>query len=402
MRKVMTENTSAKNEVPEKIWNPSFISVFIANMLMFMGQQMMNTLVAKYAKSLGAAPVIVGMVTSSFAYTALLFKIFAAPAIDTFNKKYILVGAMIVMATSYMGYSISRSIPVLFASRLLQGAGQAFSATCCLALATDTLPPDRLGAGISYFSLAQVICQSIGPSIGLALSRKLGYSVTFMIGAATMVCAAVMASRIKTHFTRTKKYRLTISNLFAKEAILPSVLMFLLCMSYYNITTFLVIYAEERNAGTHIGYFFTVYAITLLFTRPLIGKFGDKHGLVKVFIPAMCCFSAAFFLLSFSSNIWMFLLAAFISAFGYGACQPSVQTLCMKCVPKEKRGAGSSTNYIGQDLGNIIGPIIAGAIAEHFGYSVMWRVMIIPVIIALIIVVFYREKINHAGENLSS
>ena len=100
-----------RTEPQDKIWNKSFTSIFIANMLMFMGQQMMNTLVAKYANTLGAAPVMIGVVTSSFAYTALIFKIFSAPAIDTFNKKYILVGAMIVMAMSYAGYSISTTIP---------------------------------------------------------------------------------------------------------------------------------------------------------------------------------------------------------------------------------------------------------------------------------------------------
>ncbi len=399
MRKTTTIDNcrTEEDKLPDKIWNASFISVFIASMLMFMGQQMMNTIVAKYANHLGAAPVTVGFVTSSFAYTALLFKIFAAPAIDTFNKRHILIGAMLVMAVSYVGYGLSGSIPVLLTSRLLQGAGQAFSATCGLALATDTLPPDRLGTGISYFSLAQVICQSIGPSIGLALSRTIGYNYTFMIGAMIMICAVLAANKIKNKFTRTKRYKITFNNLIAKEAILPAVLMFLLCMAYYNITTFLVIYAEERNAGTYIGYFFTVYAVTLLFARPFMGKFGDRHGLVKILVPAMFCFAAAFMLISYATNIWLFLLAAFVSAFGYGACQPSVQTLCMKCVPKDKRGAGSSTNYIGQDLGNLVGPIVAGTLASRLGYDVMWRVMIIPVAMALVIVIIYRERITHAG-----
>jgi MFS family permease len=209
-----------------------------------------------------------------------------------------------------------------------------------------------------------------------------------------MVSAAFAASRIKTNFHQVKKYRITFNSLIAKEAVIPAVLMFLLCMSYYNITTFLVIYAEERGAGNHIGYFFTVYAVTLLFTRPILGILGDKQGLVKVIVPAMCFFAAAFLLISLAVNIWMFLLAAFISAFGYGACQPAVQTLCMKSVPQEKRGAGSSTNYIGQDLGNLVGPVIAGIAAEHFGYAVMWRVMIIPVIAALGIVIVFRERIN--------
>ena len=92
------------------------------------------------------------------------------------------------------------------------------------------------------------------------------------------------------------------------------------------------------------------------------------------------------------------MLAAFVSAFGYGACQPSVQTLCMKCVPKEKRGAGSSTNYIGQDLGNLVGPLIAGSLAGRFGYAAMWRIMIIPVALALLIVLVFRNSIHSAGQ----
>lgn len=386
-----------RTEPQDKIWNKSFTSIFIANMLMFMGQQMMNTLVAKYANTLGAAPVMIGVVTSSFAYTALIFKIFSAPAIDTFNKKYILVGAMTVMAMSYAGYSISTTIPVLMVSRLLQGAGQAFSATCCLALATDALPQSKLGMGISIFSLAQVICQSIGPSIGLFLARSIGYHYTFVIGSCTMLVAAIFAFNIKNNYIKTgKKYQIRLSNIIAKEAILPATLMFLLCMAYYNITTYLVIYADAVNAGEHIGLFFTVYALTLLVTRPMIGKLGDKYGLVKVFIPAFFAFAMAFMLISVANSTWMFLLAAFISAFGYGACQPAVQTLCMKRVPKEKRGAGSSTNYIGQDLGNLVGPVIAGSVVQALGYSAMWRVMILPVVVAFIIVLVFRKQIQAA------
>lgn len=379
----------------EKIWNRGFISIFISNMLMFMGQQMINTLVAKYANYLGAAPTVVGFVTSSFAYTALIFKVFAAPAIDTFNKKNILTLAILGMAVAYFGYSLSKSIGSLLFFRLLQGASQAFSATCALAIATDFLPERKLGSGIAIFSLAQAICQSIGPGIGLYLAATLGYNTAFFIGAITMTLAAVLAFNVKYQHKRTHGYRISIRTLIAREAILPAILMFLLCSSYYNITTFLVIYAEGRGVGG-IGIFFTVYAITLLVTRPFIGRFGDRHGLVRVFLPALVCFAIAFMLISYATTLWMFLLAAFISAFGYGACQPSVQTLCMKLVPREKRGAGSSTNYIGQDLGNLVGPVIAGSIVESAGYSVMWRVMLIPVLIAFILVVCFRERINNA------
>ena len=128
---------------------------------------------------------------------------------------------------------------------------------------------------------------------------------------------------------------------------------------------------------------------------PFVGKMADKHGFVKVLLPAMGCFALAFLLISYSVRIEMFLLAGFISAFGYGACQPTVQALCMKCVPKEKRGAGSTTNYIGQDLGNLVGPTMAGAVAGRLGYGPMWRFMMIPIFMAMLIVVIFRKQISN-------
>lgn len=387
-----------EESVPTKIWNKTFISVFITNMLMYLGMQMCNTLVGKYANHIGASAAVVGTVTSLFAVTAIVFKMISAPAIDTFNRKYILAGAMVVIATALFGYSLSASIPMLMSFRLLQGAGQAFTATCCLALATDSLPLDRLSTGIGYFSLAQATCQAIGPTIGLKLSDTIGYQKTFAVGACFLLLGAYAALHIKIKFKHTRKFRISPGSIIAKEAIIPAIIMFFLCMAYYNITSFLAIYGEQQGVGSNIGFFFTVYAVTLLFSRPIIGQISDKYGHVRVLIPALCCFALAFLMISFSHNLVMFLISAFISAFGYGACQPAVQALCMKLVPKDKRGAGSCTSYIGQDLGNLVGPMIAGGIVDRMGYSNMWRIMIFPVFLAMIVVILYRKQITEAGK----
>ncbi len=388
----MSETVSI-NKDPDKIWNRGFISVFLVNMMMFFGQQMTNVLIPKYTYSLGGTPMIVGFIASSFAYTALLLKVFAAPMIDTFNKKKILGIAILVMALSYLGYSISSSIKSVLLFRLLQGAGQAFSATCCLALATDMLPRDRIGTGIGYYSVAQAVCQSIGPSVGLWLVKTVGYHMTFLLCSCIMASAAVMAFMLKNNYTKTKRFSISLKGIIAKEAIIPASLMFFLCMAYYNVTAFLVIYAEMQNIEGNTGFFFTVYALTLLVSRPLIGKMSDKYGTVKVLIPAMCFFAIAFILIGCAGSLTVLLIAAFVSAFGYGACQPAVQTLCMKSVPKDKRGAGSTTNYIGQDAGNLVGPVVAGFVVEKFGYHTMWFVMIIPVLIAALIVLINRQTI---------
>lgn len=379
---------------PTKIWNRGFVSVFLVNMMMFMGQQMTNVLVPRYTHVLGGTPTMVGFIASSFAYTALLLKVFAAPAIDTWNKKTILGSAILVMALAYFGYSMSTDVHGIFVFRLIQGCGQAFSATCCLALATDMLPSDRIGTGIGYYSVAQAICQSIGPAVGLELADRLGYHATFITCALIMIVAAVMALSLKTRYVKKGKFRLRLDGIVAREAVIPAFLMFFLCMAYYNVTAFLVIYAEEQGIQGNVGLFFTVYAVTLFVSRPLVGRMSDKRGTVAVLLPAMCFFAAAFILIGIARNLGTLLLAAFVSAFGYGACQPAVQTLCMKSVPKEKRGAGSTTNYIGQDLGNLVGPLVAGMVVEKFGYHMMWFIMIIPVAIAMAIVLVFRKTIT--------
>lgn len=379
----------------DKIWNAQFISVFIANGMMYLGQWMCNALIAKYADHLGASVTAVGFVTSVFAYSAIIIKFVSAPAIDTFNKKYIAFFSMAGMAIAFWGYGFSHSIPILIAFRLLQGCCQGFTATCCLALATDTLPPSKIGSGIGYFSLAQAMCQAVGPTLGLNLMTAFGYKTAFITAGVCTFTGALCTLRIHNNFVKTRKFRISLQSMIAKEALIPAAILFCFTIAYSNINSFLVLYGESEGMDTtKIGLFFTVYAVTLLFSRPLIGKLTDRFGFVKVLIPATACFAFSFLLISFSNRIWMFLLAAFINAFGYGASQPAVQALCMKLVPVERRGAGSCTSYFGSDGGNLVGPLIAGTVIECFGYKAMWRTMLIPILLAMLIVIIFRGVIS--------
>ncbi len=144
------EITIPKASNVPRIWNITFISVFITNSLMYVGQQMVQPLITSYAKELGAVEGIIGLIASAFTITSILLKVFSAPAIDTFNRKYLLSGAMCVMGCAFLGFALSYTVPSIFAFRLLQGCGQAFTTSCCLALATDALPKDKLGRVSGY------------------------------------------------------------------------------------------------------------------------------------------------------------------------------------------------------------------------------------------------------------
>ena len=388
---------SAQSEwqAPTKIWSRMFLGIFFANMMLNLGQQMSNSLLAKYADALGAPASQIGMLMSMFALTALVFRFIAGPAMDSFNRKFLVMGAMSFMSAAYFGFSAASSIHTLMVFRLVQGIGNAFANACCLAIVSDVLPKNKFNTGIGYYSCAQVVSQAIGPTVGLALVKRFGYSSTYLMNAGVMIIAILVTAQVKLPVREPKKFSLKLNHMIAREALVPASITFFVSMGFTCISSFLIVYAAKRGVEDGIGLFFTIYALAMLVTRPAVGRLTEMFGFVKVGIPAIFMTMISLVFIGFSNRLWMFLVSAFINAFGYGAVQPALQTLCMKSVPQERRGSASSTNYIGTDAATLIGPTLAGFVAGKAGYTpVMWIVMTIPLFIGIGTTFCFRSNIN--------
>lgn len=363
------------------------MSIFVANILLNLGLLMTNGILPKYTESLGASAVEIGLVTSLFSVTALLFKVVAGPAIDSCNRKFVLAAAMAVMAVSFVGYAGSGSIYAISAFSLLRGVSQAFTVTCGLVIATDFLPAERLAAGLGVYSLGQAVCQAAGPFISLNLALVIGYQNTLFIAALVEVVGFVWVLLIKGQSKGTLPFRISLDRVFAKEAFLPVLAMTFIQLSFFSIVSFLVVYGVRVGVPqSQIGLYFAVQAGILVFLRPIVGNFADRHGCRRAIAPGLLVYAWAFLVLSQATTLGGFLLAAVFTAIGYGCCQPVLQALSMKIVPVEKRGAASCTCYIGSDLGAFLGPNFAGALVAVSGYSTMWLAMIAPIALAFVLI----------------
>ena len=388
---------------PEKLWNPMFLSIFCVNLFFQMGQQMSNSLLSLYAKSTGAPADQIGQLMSMFAVTALIFRFIAGPAMNSFSRKKLVAMSTLIMTTAYLGFSFSPRIAqalgmevvsVMKLFRLFQGIGNAFGNGCCLTIVADTLPRDKFTTGMGYYACAQVIAQSIGPTVGVFLRDLVGYNTVYIIFACIMTGAFFATQIIKPAPQKRLPFRLKLDNIIAKECLVPAFTTFLVGMGFTSINAFMLVYAEERGISGG-SLFFTVYALTLLMTRPAVGKLTDKHGFVKIALPGLMMTAISLVLIGISSNLFMLLFAAFVNAFGYGAVQPMLQSLCMKAVPQERRGSASSTNYIFYDSATIIGPTVCGIVADTLGYTpVMWVVMAVPVVCAVVFAFACRKRIT--------
>ena len=394
----------------EQLWNRDFIHILIVQFCIQMGQQMMNSLVPKFADALGGSAYIVGLVSSVFSISAILILVVATPAFDCLSKKKLLIVSLGGMALAFAGYGMSTTIPALFAFRLMHGICQGCSSALTLVMVGDSLPASKMGKGIGIFTLCQAVGQAVGPGFGLSMSASIGYRVTFLIGAAVMALAFLFSFRIREGEKPKGVYRIALNRIIDWGAVPAAVVTFLLQGPYCCISSFIAIYAGLRNVPD-IGLYFTVYALCLLVTRPISGAMIDKIGHDLVLIFGIVCFGISFFLISIAQSLIVFLAAAVVSALGYGVCQPTLNYMCISCAPKSHRGAASSTNSIGMSLGFFLGVSSAGYLvdwlnarmgSEVAAYSNMYLIMILPMAVALIYFLIMRRRIAQSIQQYSA
>jgi MFS family permease len=400
--KKQTAQLSSDGESGGKIWTGAFVNIFIVNFVLSMGQYMMNTLIPKYAYQLGGGAAVVGMVAGIFAVTALGVRPLAGPAIDYFRKNRLLSLSIAVVTLAYICYGFAQNITMVIIARLIHGIGMGFMAPLSLALVSNTLPSGKMASGLGLFSLGSAVATAIGPSLGLKLADVIGYNPAFFICAGLMLTCFLLSLRLKSEVpVRTERFRISLRQIIAPEVILPTLVLFFQMLAYSGINSFLAIYGGLRGID-NIGLFFTMNAICMIVIRPVSGRIADKYGLDKTVIPGFFVFIAALVMISFSKTLPMFLLSGAVTALGFGISEPIMQTLNMQLVPKDRRGAAGNTNFMGIDIGFLIGPTLAGFVIstvqnatgnELLGFSVMYRLMSVPVIAAIVIFGLSRKKL---------
>ncbi len=378
-----------------------FLLIFLINTMINIGQQMVNTLVPRYAAELGATASMVGFISGVFSFSALLLRPFTSPALDCFDRKKLLFIATGIFGVAAGLYSLSDTPNMIIISRFLHGACYGCIGPLCLAIAADSLPASQIASGISIFTLAQAVAQSVGPGMGLWLQERMGYRAAFLGGLIMVVLALALMPflRSSNQIKRNGGYKLKLNNIIVKEAVIPSITLFLIGIAQASIISFLVIYSDEKCIENP-GIYFTVNAICLFLARPLSGKIADRYGSAWAIIPGLGSSMCAFVVLSLATSTWHLALAGALMAFGIGSSIPTIQALSMRLVPADRRGAGSNTNYIATDIGAMLGSYAGGLCIDIMGrfttgkaqaISATYLLFILPLVGAGIFFVLYSR-----------
>ena len=118
---------------------------------------MITTLISSYALTYGTQLTAVGFISGIFSITALIFRPIGGFISDILNKKRICTFTTLLIALVIISYALCPSIGTLLFVRILHGALFGINGTANMALATEFIPENRLGEGLGYYGLGQVL-----------------------------------------------------------------------------------------------------------------------------------------------------------------------------------------------------------------------------------------------------
>jgi predicted MFS family arabinose efflux permease len=360
-------------EHKEALWSKTFIYLLALGMLSFIAFFMINPVIAKFSQNLGATLAFAGVVAGLFSLTALAARPMGAVVVDRLNKKTVLIVASAVMAVSTLGYAISTSVAMVVFFRVIQGIAFAVSSTATSAMIATVVPRSRLGEGVGYYGMSNIMAIAIGPNVGIWIADAWGYQQCFAVAGVIMVVSTAIMFLIPFTWQRPAlaehgRRSITWSDMISLKVLPLAIINGIFSFSNGITSTFLKQVGEQRNIP-NIAFYFTVMAAAVVLMRPFIGKVSDRKGLGYIVYPAFILVALDSILLAHANVLWVVLIAGVFKAFGQGAAFPSLQAACLKKHDIAKSGVAATTFFIGADIGQGLGPMVGGAITQAWSFA---------------------------------
>ncbi|MFJ7647413.1 MFS transporter [Lysinibacillus sp. NPDC097279] len=384
----------------QKLWTKDFLIVSLINFTITLIFYLLMVTIAGYAvEKFDASTSTAGLVSSIFIIGTLFGRLGTGRIIgDWGSKKTLFVGLLLFMLST-MSYFIALNLPFLMLNRLVQGIALGIASTATGTIIAQILPPERRGEGIGYYSLSAILATAIGPFIGILLTQLFeDYRMIFAVDSVLAIICFMMYFIVKVPGAPKnmkaagEKAGFKLSNFIEMRAVPIAFVALVIGFAYSGVMSFMTFYAKELNLVTAGSYFFIVYAIVILATRPFTGKLLDSRGANIIIYPCLVLFAIGMYAFSSATSTGVFLIAAAFIGIGYGNFNSVAQAIAIKVTPNERLGLATSTYFILYDLGLGIGPYFLGFFVPTMGYSAIFLAMVAVIIISIVLYYFLYGK----------
>lgn len=381
-----------------KLWTKDFIIVSSTNFFIFLVfYVLMVTLTVYTMDHFHTSQSLAGLASSIFVLGAVLIRPIAGKTIDSIGRKKMLLLSLVLFFIASIFYFQADHLSFLFINRLIHGLAFGVATTATGTISADIIPNERRGEGTGYFSMSTNVAMAIGPFIGLFITQHFSYSVIFVAATifSTLGLVATLFLRVpKSNYKQPSQANtgMNLSSFFEKTAVPISALIGITGFIYSSILSFLTSYAQEIHLVSAASFFFVMFAIFLLVSRPFTGRWFDQYGENAIIYPSIALYAVGLLLLSQANISIILLISGALIGVGYGTFQSSTQAIVVNKAPHHRIGLATSTYFSFYDFGIGVGPFLLGLVIPFLGYRGLFLSMAIIAFLSIAVYYFIHGK----------
>ncbi len=344
-----------------------------------LGLGIISPILPIYAQSLGATLTQVGLLSSGWSISRLVFTAPIGRLSDRKGRKRIVVAGLLVYAVVSLLYSIAWNFTSLLTIRLLHGLGSAMSMPVAMAYAAELAPVGQEGRYMGSITLAMFSGMGLGPLIGGFFSDAFTLSTPFyLMGGITATSLALTVFLLpddrqrKTRATTVRpSFRKVLSNRLLRASFVYRTVA---ALGRGSIMGFLSIYMglpiEDGGLGLSLsatGFVLSTGQFSSALLQSPFGVLADRYNKIRLILLGGVIGTLGMALLPFASNFWTVLAAQIVFTAGSGLGIPALTAIAT--IEGREMGLGTTMSVLdsAMSLGMVAGPLISGVLGDLLG-----------------------------------
>jgi len=366
-----------------------------------LGSAIVFPLVPLYAIRFQATPVTIGLVIAAFSIAQLLSSPLWGRLSDHYGRKPALLAGLMGGALGFLIFGFANAVWVLFASRLIQGAGGGTTGVT-QAYVTDTVTPANRVRALGWLSAATNLGVMIGPVIG-SLTFHLGHEFPGLIAAALCLINAGLAWRWLpesrpplapgTVLQRKPVWHAALQVVRHPRGPVPRLVWIYAAgmLGLFAMTSILALYLHSRFGVSEatIGYVFLyVGALSVIMRSLLLGPIVHRFGEPWTIRIGTILLTLGLFAYPLATTWWLLAPVMALVPIGTALLFPATTALMSHASDRAEVGTTMGVAQTFAGVSRVIAPLIATWAFQHVGQA--WPFLIAGTVVALVGVLAFR------------
>lgn len=355
-----------------------------AALMIALGFGLVAPVLPQFARSFDVGIAAASFVVSVFALARLLFAPAGGLLITRLGERRIYLAGLLIVALSSVATGLAQNYVQLLVFRGLGGIGSTMFTVSAMGLIVRLAPPSARGRASSTYATAFLLGSIGGPVLGGFLG-EFGLRVPFMVYAAALVVAVVVVWwLLPATGTGSAVSRDAAPPMHFGEALRDSAFRAALLSGFANgwsnfgvrVALLPLFAAAALDSGPWAaGAALAVFAVGNALALTIAGRQADIRGRRPLIITGLLVNGVFTALLGLSATIGVVLVVSALAGVGAGLLNPAQQATVADVVGQDRSGGKVLAGFqMSQDAGAILGPVLAGALADAFGYGIAFAV----------------------------